>query len=637
VKLLSSIQWLRRNPDYTIEENALAHLLGLRISLWPWRTDFLEVEELIDQYVDKIEVTPSIRNILKARIPEKQIIDLHLRMESSLAATAAVFLQTNNDLCGVRDLIISAIFHVGDVMSHQGSKDSAQSKKHAKKNKAKGDGGVGTDTGVSRSESKRRAEQSRRDKAQQTTHSKPVQPFATAGYSPEVLRVIGALIDPDNYPPFRLPDGGRPTALAQLRDARALQSNATDTTELVAAAGFAVARRDPRCALIVTEGGHGVSMYDVICPNGTTAPLRSITSNNPWPVGCLQYVAGTDKRHGQYVAPWVFNDGIPRFWLQSPVGKEASIRITLLNASTAYTMNVNWLCGKQQVIDGITATSDASGTIIFNFSSIGTARQGYVYFSLTSGSGAGCTVRITDQSTTAVTHNAAPGFWDTIADIDSIRVNSFSLMCSDRSADLTTQGDIVGYQSSGGVGWDEVLGLAPGHPGGLDPYTAITAQTKLCFKGAYKRGRYYPVKSSADPREADLLDIGDSTAPWDIPPINFQEQMNFLIIAYNTKQTSAAIIGEWTMAMHCEYETESQWRNAQKAIMHPDVLKEAKHAIAGVDFDFENPSHLAKVWNIVKRAAKHILPYANAATVALPPQFQVPARLGLSAAELLMD
>jgi hypothetical protein len=131
-KLNSSIQWLRRNADYTMEENALAHLLGLRIMLWPWRADFLEVEELIDQYVDTIESTPSIRNILKARIPEQQIIELHTRYEDGLAFLP----ESGTDECRVRDLIISAILFDVDDMSTVNAKEMARRKAQSRKDKA---------------------------------------------------------------------------------------------------------------------------------------------------------------------------------------------------------------------------------------------------------------------------------------------------------------------------------------------------------------------------------------------------------------------------------------------------------------------------------------------------------------------
>jgi hypothetical protein len=342
----------------------------------------------------------------------------------------------------------------------------------------------------------------------------------------------------------------------------------------------------------------------------------------------MKYVAGTDKRHGDFMLPWVFNDGRPRFWLQSPSGKEASFRFTGLAVSTSYTLNVSWLLARQITTDSISATSDASGNATFNCSSIGLSRKGYVALSMNNlNISAGVTIRVTDQSSTGFCHEAAPDFWDEIGSIDSIRVNSMSLMCSDRTNELTTQGDIMSYQCSGGVAWDELYGLNTG-TGNLDPYTAITGQTKLCYKGFYKKGKYLPAKSSGDARETQFIELGDSTNPWDLPPIQFQNQLNFVTIGYNSHVNTGALIGEWTIVHHVEGESESQWRDSRPPLMHPDVLKEARHLLSAQEYDFENVSHLSKIWNIIKGIGKAALPVASSMIPMLPPQFQIPAALG---------
>lgn len=448
-----------------------------------------------------------------------------------------------------------------------------------------------------------------------------------------VIKTVGALIDPDNYPPFRYPDGGRPTFVASLRDTEALADNQGDTQFLTASSGFAVARRDPRCALIVSKGALAPSVYELIGPSGSNA-FPAIAGFQALDFSIVKYVSG-NKRHGDYMSPWVFNDGAKRFWAQSPNGSALSITVSGLAASTSYTFRLSWLLGKQVQIDNVTATSSAGGVWI---GSIPAPRAGYLSIMPSTGLPSSFTVAFTDNSATGVCHLAAPNFWDSIADIDSIRVNSLSLMCSDRTNAFKTQGDIVAYQASGGVNWDETLRLVPTTTGGNDPYTTITTNTKLCHKGEYKKGRYIPYKPTADPREVEFLDIGDSTAPWDLPPVTFSEQVNYLIIGYNSNLNGAdKLIGEWTMNMHIEGESESQWRDSRPPTMHPDVLKEAKHAIAPLVFDFENPSHLAKIWAAIKGVGRIILPYASAATAALPPQYQAGAQAGLTLARMAFN
>lgn len=627
-KLLSSVEWIRRNKDFSLEENALTHLLGLRICLWPWRAHFLDIEALIDRYVDSIERSPRINDILRARIPEAHILNLHLRLESNVSFFAR--LRETLQQCGVRDLIISAIFESGSPTQRLQMQPSTRGKQKQNNGEKK----------VPRDELERRARQSARDKAaarkgtaQFTLRNLPQR----SSYSREVLEVIGALIDPDNFRPFRLPDGGRKTFVNSLRDVEALADNGTDSSTLVPSSGFGVLRRDPRCALIVSKGARSTSQYQVIFPNGSNVLVNGVGAGAPIPIQSFKWVAGTDKRHGDFMCPWQFNDGRQRGWLQSPVANPARVIITGLSASTAYTLTCNGLVGKQVTVDGITATSSPGGVATFLFSSLGVSRQGYYAFSLSASIPAGGTVTIEDNSPTGVCHLAAPGFWDTIGDIDSIRVNSMSLMLSDRTNMLNTQGDVVAYQSSGGVTWDELIGMQTAGAN-LDPYSAITSYTKLCYKGEYKKGRYLPAKSSADARETVFIELGDSSNPWDIPPIIVADQLNFLYIGFNSHLAGASsLIGEWTAVMHVEGESESQWRDSQAPRMHPDSLKEAKHLLSDKEYDFENPSHLSKIWGFIKDIGKAILPAAQMMIPALPPQFQAPAYLGSQFAGALFN
>jgi hypothetical protein len=84
-KLLSSLQWIRRNAEMPFEVNCLVHLLGLRLCLWPWPEHFEETEELIDQYLTGIEITPDLRLVLRARITPDQILSIHTRLEGGFS------------------------------------------------------------------------------------------------------------------------------------------------------------------------------------------------------------------------------------------------------------------------------------------------------------------------------------------------------------------------------------------------------------------------------------------------------------------------------------------------------------------------------------------------------------------------
>jgi len=49
--------------------------------LWPWRIDFLEVEEIIDRFLSGVYLTENMSLLLRGRLSEVEILNLHLRLE----------------------------------------------------------------------------------------------------------------------------------------------------------------------------------------------------------------------------------------------------------------------------------------------------------------------------------------------------------------------------------------------------------------------------------------------------------------------------------------------------------------------------------------------------------------------------
>jgi len=84
-KLLSSLDWIRKSSTLEFEELCVAHLLGVRLCLFPWRIHFLECEELLDKFLSCILVTPKIKLLLRGRLTEYQIALLHMRVEVSFS------------------------------------------------------------------------------------------------------------------------------------------------------------------------------------------------------------------------------------------------------------------------------------------------------------------------------------------------------------------------------------------------------------------------------------------------------------------------------------------------------------------------------------------------------------------------
>jgi len=84
LKLVSSVNFVKRSGDMTLEESCVVHLLGLRVCLWPFYFDWIEVNAILDEYLKSITLTDSIRQLLRARITEEHILALHCRYEGGL-------------------------------------------------------------------------------------------------------------------------------------------------------------------------------------------------------------------------------------------------------------------------------------------------------------------------------------------------------------------------------------------------------------------------------------------------------------------------------------------------------------------------------------------------------------------------
>jgi len=111
-KLLASVNWVKVNPDFSFEECCVLHLLGLRLCLWPWKIDFDEVEERLDNYLGVIAMTPSIRSMLQARLSERQICDLHFRVEGGgyVFPSALVYTVLGEIISGISLNYIVSVF-----------------------------------------------------------------------------------------------------------------------------------------------------------------------------------------------------------------------------------------------------------------------------------------------------------------------------------------------------------------------------------------------------------------------------------------------------------------------------------------------------------------------------------------------
>jgi hypothetical protein len=87
-KLKSSVNWIKRSETLTFQESCVAHLIGLRLCLFPWALEFEEVDNILSTYLKTIVLTPFIREVLSARLTERQLAILHTRCEGFVFSPA---------------------------------------------------------------------------------------------------------------------------------------------------------------------------------------------------------------------------------------------------------------------------------------------------------------------------------------------------------------------------------------------------------------------------------------------------------------------------------------------------------------------------------------------------------------------
>jgi len=446
---------------------------------------------------------------------------------------------------------------------------------------------------------------------------------------------LAALIDPCNAPPQRLP-GGRPTFVNRLHHIEAsLVAPASAPGLLTPNSGFGVVRRDPRCALIYSKYESAMaktSIYELKNELGGTVDLKINDDGFVEPT-VAGHVGGIDT-HGDFVLPWVFEDGTPRLWFQNeplpPATATSSVTATVHTPSITYSCDTSFLLNGVYTVVTVTALANGAGRCVFQLPAA--PYVGFAAFRFYASPGAYervDDVTLNDNSSMKVRFLALPQFWTNVQDIDALRVNAASIMFSDRTAENYSQGDIVAYQASGGDPFEKMLGANDATSSGMDPYSTV-ADFQDMFEGAYKKGRYIPLKPTENPRELEMINLADAGAPWEIPPIEFADQENYLFIGFNVGTLGAGVpspIGKWTAYYGIEGECESQWRETAIPRYHPDVLKEAKWCFSQVKCNFENPSHLAKVWAWVKANAPHVLNAIDMIAPVLPPQFRAPAQV----------
>jgi len=427
--------------------------------------------------------------------------------------------------------------------------------------------------------------------------------LASAKFGRSALEsVVAAIADPDNHPAVRFP-GSRKTFVNKIRSVSAFTGSAA-AQGLQANSGFVIAFRDVRCAKIVSEfrPAGQLSVYNLV---PATASVNGAALAFVAVAGAYLSIAHTDyvsgwARHGTSFIPWIFKDGYTRIFVQSETGNQAALQAGGLTPVTSYTFNISWYFAGLYRQDAVTGTTDAGGNVSINLPA---GRMGYIAIQTVSALN-GATFDIADQSANAMRHLMLTDLADNLADIETLRVNAVSAMWSDRTAEQFAQGECVSYQASGSEEWAEFIQATPttDASAALDPYSKVATFNDM-HKGAFKKGRYLPLKPSEDPRERNYVQLGATEQS--IAPIRYDQVTDYVYLGWNAgvlASGSGTTIGEVTVVHAVEGVSESQWRSTDVCRIPKRVFDDAVYVMAQVDADFENINHLSKLWNFFKRA-----------------------------------
>lgn len=80
-KLKSSVNWIKSGQTMSFEEYCVAHLIGLRMCMFPYPREFSKIDKVLTKYLSTITLTPMIKDLLTARFTEFELACLHTRVE----------------------------------------------------------------------------------------------------------------------------------------------------------------------------------------------------------------------------------------------------------------------------------------------------------------------------------------------------------------------------------------------------------------------------------------------------------------------------------------------------------------------------------------------------------------------------
>jgi hypothetical protein len=195
-------------------------------------------------------------------------------------------------------------------------------------------------------------------------------------------------------------------------------------------------------------------------------------------------------------------------------------------------------------------------------------------------------------------HRPIPGLDRNFASASAIRILGHSLMYTNKASPLYRQGQIAGLQLNLGTSW-------------LD-YTTFDAvskpSTNFGVAGSTNQVTVLPAENgmyiSSRPTQPEDLDMLDY---FQVAGIELQDsyypiipKSGYLVVSVEVA-TREGRDGYWSVCTSLEYETLDPWRVVAKSTTPQYIVDAALDMVAEVPQVCENPSHMYKIYNTLKR------------------------------------
>jgi len=188
-------------------------------------------------------------------------------------------------------------------------------------------------------------------------------------------------------------------------------------------------------------------------------------------------------------------------------------------------------------------------------------------------------------------HKSLPNFEENFSSCNGIRVNAATLMYSSTAAENFVAGDIVTNQVPDGYHWMTVIEEP-------DLY-----QKALTMPGYDKRKSGNGAYTFLKPTDVSDFNVQNVYMQRDGVMYDSYWQIDdpssYLLMVVNIPNTAGYQVGRWTASWGLEYSTEDVWRDLGVAPYHYEVYNKAFEVIQKLPSTFDNPVHVAEIWNSI--------------------------------------